>query len=147
MCAGEVRVFDSEAGFGRTRADGEHVPTKNTCRRRTRADGARATPAASTLPTQKGKSRLPFSFSRFSFGDCVCLLWEALSDRLASYKFSDCRVIRIFLFPCFVYCACKFTAFYSCVIKCAFLMLPFHFVSFPLLKLHPASRKRFVAGY
>ena len=35
MCAGGVKfVFDSEAGFGRTRADGEHVPAEHERRQR-----------------------------------------------------------------------------------------------------------------
>ena len=71
----------------RTRADGEHVPTENACRRR-----ARETPAASSGPTREGKSRLPSLFSLLIWGLCVSVV-EALSDKLVLFKCSDCRVV------------------------------------------------------
>ena len=60
VCAGEVRVFDSEAGFGRTRADGEHVPTEST----RDASGQQWANARREVAT-------PFSFSLFIWGLCV----------------------------------------------------------------------------
>ena len=116
--------------FGGTRAtentcDGEHVRTENTCRRRTRADGEHERRQRPAVGQREKGSRDSLFFSLFIWGLCVSVV-EALSGNLVLFKFSDCRVIRVFLFPCFVYCACKFTAFYLCVIKCAFLMCPFH---------------------
>jgi len=52
---------------------------RKACRRRTRANGTRATPAASSFPTEQREVATPFFLISFHWGLCVCLMWEALS--------------------------------------------------------------------
>ena len=71
----------------RTRGDGGHVPTGHERRQR---------PAVG----QRGKgSHDSLFFSLFIWGLCVSVV-EALSGNLVLFKCSDCRVIRVFFFPC-----------------------------------------------
>ena len=94
------------AGFVRTRA------TENTCGQRTRADGEHERRQRPAVGQREKGSRDSLLFSLFIWGLCVSVV-EALSGNLVLFKFSDCRVIRVFLFPCFV-CACKLTALIRC---------------------------------
>ena len=78
------------------------MPTENTCRRRTRADGEH-------VPTGHERRQRPARCRRkegsrdslflFIWGLCVSDV-GGLVCYIESYKFPDCRVIRIFLFPC-----------------------------------------------